>query len=188
MNDYHSAKSAKQNNLNQKGRKGMQIHCPYCTRRIARDEIQCPTCGTTYGLETLLLVKSVVKELMLGRPHRKYDRVPKKYAITYTTPKTLVKNYLSNIGRGGVFIPTKAPLERREKVTLKIFLPDGGKEVEVFGEVAWSRKVATVTPQGKHPQGMGVKFLNLAHEDKERIFKLLRQRTVLNTQAMSLSQ
>jgi uncharacterized protein (TIGR02266 family) len=125
---------------------------------------------------------------MQGRPHRKYDRVPKKYAITYTTPKTLVKNYLSNIGQGGVFVPTKEPLERREKVNLKIFLPDGGKEVEVFGEVAWSRKVAKVTPKGKHPQGMGIKFLKLAHEDKERIFKLLRQRTVQTTQTASLPQ
>ena len=166
----------------------MQIHCPYCTKEITRDEIQCPSCGTTYGLETLLLIKSVVKELMLGRPHRKYDRVPKKYAITYTTPKTLVRNYLSNIGQGGVFVPTKEPLERREKVSLKIFLPDGGKEVEVFGEVAWSRKAAKVTPKGKYAQGMGIKFLNLAREDKERILKLLRQRTVRHSQTVSLSQ
>jgi uncharacterized protein (TIGR02266 family) len=166
----------------------MEAHCPYCTKIISRDEIQCPTCGTTYGLETLLLIKSVAKELMLGRPHRKYDRVPKKYAITYTTPKTLVRNYLSNIGQGGIFVPTKEPLERRKKVSLKIFLPDGGKEVEIFGEVAWSRKIAKVTPQGKYPQGMGIKFLNLAREDKERILKLLRQRTVRNSQTVSLPQ
>jgi type IV pilus assembly protein PilZ len=187
MNACQQAKSAKQQSLKQEGRKEIQIHCPYCTKEITRDEIQCPTCGTTYGLETLLLVKSAAKEVMRGLPHRKYDRVPKKYAITYTTPKTLVKNYLSNIGRGGVFIPTKKPLDRREKVTLKIFLPDGGEAVEVFGEVAWSRRVGKETPQGTYPQGMGVKFLNLAHEAKERIFRILRQRTVRDTQAMSLS-
>jgi len=165
----------------------MKVHCPYCTKEIARDEIQCPTCGTTYGLETLLLIKSVVKELMLGHPQRKYDRVPKNFAVTYTTPKTLLRNYLSNIGQGGVFIQTREPLEKREKVNLKIFLPDGGKEVEVFGEVAWSRKVAKVTPKGKYPQGMGIKFLSLARNDKERITKLLRHPTFENSQTISLS-
>jgi len=175
------------NNLDIGRRKGMKVHCPYCTKEIARDEIQCPTCGTTYGLETLLLVKSAVKDIMLGHPQRKYDRVPKKYAITYTTPKTLVRNYLSNIGQGGVFIQTNEPLDRREKVNLKIFLPDGGKEVDVFGEVAWSRKIAKVTPKGRYPQGMGVKFLRLARNDKDRISKILRQPTVQNSETISMS-
>ena len=160
----------------QTGGKGMKPHCPYCTKEISPGEIQCPSCGTTYGLETLLLIKSVIKDAMLGRPEeqRKYDRVPKEIRIAYTTPKTLEKHYLSNISQGGIFISTETPLQKREKVNLKILLPDGGKELEVFGEVAWSRREEKVTSTGKYPRGMGIKFLNLAHEDKDRIIGVLR--------------
>jgi uncharacterized protein (TIGR02266 family) len=159
------------------GRFELKPHCPYCMEDIASDEIQCPSCGVTYGLDTLLLVKKIVKESMMEvqHEHRKQYRVPKTLKVTYSSPQALVNSYLSNIGEGGVFIPTKEPLDRKEKIKLKIFLPGEKKALEVLGEVAWSNKEQRVTPKKTFPAGMGVRFLKLSFEDKERIIGMLSQ-------------
>lgn len=158
----------------------MTPHCPYCTKEITANELQCPSCGTIYGLETLLLIKSVVKSAALNPPNeqRRYDRVPKKIQIAYQTPRTLEKHYLSNIGQGGVFIPTRNPLNRREKFKLRLILPDGGESLEVLCEVAWTRKEERVTAKETYAPGMGVKFVNLSDADRARIMKILRHPTV----------
>ncbi len=82
---------------------------------------------------------------------------------------------ISNIGEGGIFIPTKEPLHRKEKVDLKISLPDEEKELEVLGEVAWFNKEERVKFRETLPSGMGIKFLRLSQEDKERIIGVLSQ-------------
>jgi uncharacterized protein (TIGR02266 family) len=153
----------------------LKPHCPYCTEDIAPDEIQCPSCGVTYGFDTLLLVKKIVKESMREDQHerRKQYRVPKMLKVTYPSPQTLANRYLSNIGEGGIFIPTKEPLGRKEKINLKISLPNEEKELKVLGEVVWSDTEERATSKGTFPSGMGIKFLKLSQEDKERIIGVL---------------
>ena len=155
----------------------MKPHCPYCTEDITFDEIRCPSCGVTFGLDTLILVKRLVREATMEFPggERKQYRVPKTFKVTYSSPDALVNSYLSNIGEGGVFIPTKEPLNRKEKINLQIFLPDDKEGLKALGEVAWSNKEERVTPKKTFPSGMGIKFLKLSHEDKERIIGVLRQ-------------
>lgn len=155
----------------------MSIYCPYCAHEIKPDDIHCPSCSASYGLETLLLIRGLVKETIQNCPSekREYDRVRKKFKIVYQNRETLTKSYLANIGRGGIFIPTQSPLSRKEKFSLNLLLPDGGGGVSVLCEVAWSRKEERVTPQGKYSRGMGVRFLNLSSEDRERINRILRQ-------------
>lgn len=153
------------------------IACPYCTREIPPDVRQCPWCGTTYGSETLQLIRRLVqKAAEEGDAERRvFDRVPKRYRIVYPSAKTLKEYYLANIGSGGVFIKTPHPLHRGARFSLKIFLPDGGAELEVFCEVMWSHGMEWKTAERTFPPGMGVKFLNLSPEAEERIRKLLRE-------------
>lgn len=155
----------------------MKPHCPYCTEDIDPDEIRCPSCGVTYGFDTLLLVRKIVEESMTEVEHaqRKQYRIPKTLKVTYPSSQALVNSFLSNIGEGGIFIPTQEPLNRKEKVNLKIVLPDGKGELEVLGEVAWSNKEDRVTPKKTISAGMGIKFLKLSQEDKERIIGILSQ-------------
>jgi len=63
----------------------MKVYCPYCTKEIRPNEIVCPTCATAYGEETLVLTRSLVDESVQRDPRlfRKYDRVPKKFKVTY---------------------------------------------------------------------------------------------------------
>jgi len=158
--------------------KEAKSHCPYCTKEISAKDIYCPECAAAFGEETLQVTRDLIKEL-LDEPApdtlREYDRAPKKFKITYSTPKAFEKTYLSDIGRGGIFVKTSNVLNSKERVCLKIFLPDGGKELEVIGEVAWSKKEDFETPQGTHPPGMGIRFLDLSPEDEARIESILKQ-------------
>ena len=153
----------------------MKPHCPYCAKKIAPDEIQCPSCGIIYGLDTLLLVKKLVRESMMEQQHeqRTQYRVSKKLKVAYASSEALVNSYLSNIGEGGVFIPNKNPLKLRETVSLTIHIPEEEKPLEVSGEVVWSNMKEQVTPEGTLPAGMGIKFIELSREDKESIIRIL---------------
>lgn len=43
---------------------GMKIHCPYCGESITPDVSQCPSCSTPYDLETLLRMRSLLRETL----------------------------------------------------------------------------------------------------------------------------
>ena len=151
--------------------------CPYCAKEVPDTEIRCPSCGTTYGFETLMLLKSVVKAAVEGHPTeaRHHQRINKRFKIVYPTVASFRRDYLSNISKGGVFIETPDPLKQKDKFNLRIYLPDGGDELDVLCEVMWARDQEIMTPRGKQPQGMGIKFLNLNAEGQGRIQKLLNQ-------------
>lgn len=157
--------------------KNRKTHCPYCTKEISGDDIACPECAAAFGEETLLVTKGLVEEALKGfdEVQRRYDRVPKKFRISYSSPTALIRSYLLDIGKGGVFIKTNNPLKTKEMVSLKIMLPDGGKELKVNGEVVRSIEKKHLTPKGKYPPGMGIKFLNLSKEGTERINRVLTQ-------------
>jgi len=157
--------------------KKISVGCPYCTREIAVNAVECPWCGTGYGSQTLQLLRSFIQK---GGPpptrnRRKDDRVPKKFKVAYASPQALKESYLFNISLGGVYIKTNSPLSPGTRFMLKIFLPDGKEELEVECAVAWAQTNDQVTPNQKHPPGMGIEFLNLSSEGKKRIESILRQ-------------
>ena len=153
------------------------IPCPYCTRNLPIDAKHCPWCGTSYGSETIRFLRSVVQDVLAGDvdERREYARIPKNFQVSYDVPEGVVTTYLSNISLGGVFIKTELPLEKGTHFSLRIELPDGGKELDIDCEVVWARFHAITTPKGKAPVGMGVKFLHISSEDRERIRSLLVQ-------------
>ena len=153
----------------------MNLFCPFCTKEIMPEEIQCPSCNTTYGLGTLLLLKRIAKEAPTIDPHeqRRKARIPKTLKVTYSTQSGNVGVVISNLSVGGLFIKTSDPLSKGERTDLVISLPDKKKKLEVRGEVVWTSKEERVTPEGKLPPGMGVKFLNSSNQDIERIINVL---------------
>lgn len=153
------------------------IPCPYCTRNLPIDAKYCPWCGTSYGSETIRLLRSVVRGVLAeGIDERRvYDRVPKDFKVRYSSAEGEVSSNLSDIGLGGAFINAAPPLATGACFNLRIQLPDGGKEIEVTSEVVWTRAKEGITAKGKAPAGMGIKFLNLSSHDKERIRRVLVQ-------------
>jgi len=155
-----------------------KVGCPYCTREIPVNAMECPWCGTGYGSQTLELLRSFVTKggAPPTRNRRQDDRVPKKFKVAYSSPKALQESYLFDISVGGVYIRTNSPLAPGTRFTLKIFLPDGDEALEVACEVAWAQTEDKAFPAEHHPRGMGIKFLNLSLEGKRRIETILHHR------------
>lgn len=158
----------------------MKTFCPFCPKEITPETTQCPSCDTIYDFDTLKFLRILIKEASKEYPNerRKQARITRTFKVAYSTPKSFVDNYIQkvpNVSLSGLFVKTDDPLNPGEKFNLKIFLPDKGDELEVLGEVIWSHKEKRVTPEKIFPPGMGVKFLNLSKEGKERIISLLKR-------------
>ena len=150
--------------------------CPYCTKLIPSDAGECPFCGTNFGSQTIRILRSVVNQALFDsdEDRRGVDRIPKKFKIAYNSGNTVIHSYLTNIGVGGVFIPTDHPMDPGSRLHAKISLPNGENDLEINCEVVWIRKQEMITPSGKFPSGMGVRFLNLSPEDKKKIERILK--------------
>jgi uncharacterized protein (TIGR02266 family) len=158
--------------------KELKFYCPYCTFEITPQTAQCPECGYVYGPDTLdVLTSPAQKAAAQGHPEerRKHVRAHKTFKIAYPTSGSFVKNYLSDIGTGGLFIKTNSPKNIGEQFNLKISLPTEEREVEVTCEVIWANQEERVTPERVYPPGMGLKFLDPSQEAVETIIKTLSQ-------------
>lgn len=154
------------------------LACPYCTKEIPPGVSSCPSCGVSYGSETIQLVRSFVTEEVLGTPGNK-DRSEissKKYKVVYQTLEAFTNSYLSTIGNGGIFIKTDRTLEKGSQFYLKLFIPDGAKELEVLCEVVWACVPESPEEKSRLSPGMGVRFLNLSREGKVRIERILKKK------------
>ena len=62
-------------------------------------------------------------------------------------------------------------------IDLQFTLPDTEKAIEVLGEVIWTNPVR---PDAKnHNPGMGIRFVNMAEIDKEKVLTLIKRIAVL---------
>jgi len=91
--------------------------------------------------------------------------------IAYT-PEAFIHHYTSNLSLGGLFIQTNTILSAGKEFNLKLFLFDTAGPMEIGCELVWSRNKEKLTPTGKLPQGMGVKFLNLSKKNIERLIDI----------------
>lgn len=71
---------------------------------------------------------------------------------------------MTNMSLGGTFVRTDNPAPPGTPVTLRIYLPGEGPPLSVGGEVVWWRM-----PGHNEDPGMGVKFVQIASEDLERL-------------------
>jgi uncharacterized protein (TIGR02266 family) len=91
---------------------------------------------------------------------RRLPRVPLKLEVEYRTAGAFLMSYSVNLSTGGIFLETEHPQPIGEELTLKLLVPGGGL-LEMRGEVAWTRDMAS--GQGP-PYGMGVRFIDSAEE------------------------
>lgn len=151
------------------------VGCPYCTKEIPFDAAECPFCGTSFGSQTINILKSFVDDALFttSEERRRLDRIPKNLKVVYSSANGSVRGYLANISVGGVFIQTDSPLVLGTPLDLKISLPNGEKEFNVRGEVAWIRKKEVRTPTEIFPSGMGIRFASLSPEEKVKLEKII---------------
>jgi type IV pilus assembly protein PilZ len=103
---------------------------------------------------------------------RSAERVPVTWSVDCETDDTFLYANITNISEMGIFVATREPLEVGTKLTLR-FAPPGARESFVLlGQVQWINPVKMLA-ENRNP-GMGVSFLNLTPEDRERIVDVIR--------------
>lgn len=101
--------------------------------------------------------------------HRQSIRVSSHFEVSVMDAAHMKKLYIKNISGGGFYIESPQPLEVGTKIDLRLSLPNSKNPLELKVEVAWSNPKGV----GELPPGMGVKFLNLQAEDRNRIQALI---------------
>jgi uncharacterized protein (TIGR02266 family) len=82
-------------------------------------------------------------------------------------------SYITDISATGIFVRTTTPEQPGTRLQLRLSAEDTGS-VEVEGEVIWINPYRPGTPDNLHP-GMGIRFVKLDSEVRDRLFELIRR-------------
>lgn len=95
---------------------------------------------------------------------RREVRVPVDLWIEAEREGELYYQRASNLSVGGAYFVQTVPLPLGTRVSLKFTLPGDAKEIACNGEIVTAKEL-----------GMGVHFVDLKHDDRARIEKLVNK-------------
>jgi type IV pilus assembly protein PilZ len=102
---------------------------------------------------------------------RSHDRFDVEWAVDCVADDTFLYASIANISAMGIFVKTTDPVLVGTRVVLS-FAPPGSEPFKLEGQVAW---INAVRADGDNPNpGMGVRFVNLQPEERERIVEIVR--------------
>jgi type IV pilus assembly protein PilZ len=102
---------------------------------------------------------------------RTHDRFVVEWSVDCQTEDTFLYASIRNISELGIFVFTREPLTIGTRVTLR-FAPKGITNAFVLeGVVQWINPVRLLA-ENRNP-GMGIRFVDLAPEDRERIVEAI---------------
>jgi type IV pilus assembly protein PilZ len=102
---------------------------------------------------------------------RSHDRFDVEWAVDCVAEDTFLYAAITNISAMGIFVKTTDPLAIGTRLTLS-FAPPGYEPFKLHAEVAW---INPVRPNGDNPNpGMGVRFISLHPDDRERLVEVIR--------------
>jgi uncharacterized protein (TIGR02266 family) len=112
--------------------------------------------------------KSTGDELKSGEDRRSSERIPVEMWVEESTERELYFQRGANISAGGIYLERTIPHARGTVVNLQFTLPDETAPIKVKGEIV---------NVGEHSAelGMGIKFLDLAEPDRERIQQFIQR-------------
>jgi len=106
-----------------------------------------------------------------GADRRSHERFDASIQVDYASGETFLFSYITNISEMGIFIRSDVPAPRGTRLSLRFAAP-GGAALELVGEVTWVNPVRS-DGENLNP-GMGVRFLDLTAETRERVVELVR--------------
>ena len=98
---------------------------------------------------------------------RKHLRVPTRILIQYRSADAFFTDYIQNISRGGIFVPTHDPLPQDTHLEIAFALPDCDCLITTRGTVIHS--VCQESNSHAGPSGMGIQFRALSEADQQLI-------------------
>ncbi len=128
--------------------------------------------ATTKNLKANVATASLEPDPMPKRDDRRHhDRVDVEWAVDCTMDDTFLYASIANISAMGIFVKTTDPLSVGTALTLS-FEPPGYEPFKLEGEVAW---INAVRADGDNLNpGMGVRFVKLRPEERERLVEVIR--------------
>ncbi len=111
----------------------------------------------------------------LSLVERRMPRIEAQLLVKYgLRDERLFQQYTVNVGSGGFFLATEAQLSIDTGLNLQIELPDGKLPICCRGRVAWINHPDWIK-KPQLPHGMGVEFVDISDEQKQRIVNFLTQ-------------
>src|SRR5688572_22679317 len=104
---------------------------------------------------------------------RRSPRVLVGLEVDYASEDNYLFAYITDINVTGIFIRTTTPESPGTHLNLR-FTPDDSGPLEIEGEVIWINPYRPGTPDNLHP-GMGIRFLSLDNELRDRLLELIRR-------------
>src|SRR5580704_8265429 len=102
---------------------------------------------------------------------RSHDRFDVEWAVDCVADDTFLYASIANISAMGIFVKTMDPLAIGTRLVLA-FAPPGYQPFKLEGEVAW---INPLRANGDNPNpGIGVRFVNLLPDDRERLVEVIR--------------
>ena len=102
---------------------------------------------------------------------RNFDRYDVEWSVDCVASDTFLFASITNISEMGIFVRTTEPLRMGTRLRLT-FAPPGTESFQLEGTIAW---VNPVRPDGDNPNpGMGIKFVNLSLDERERLVEVIR--------------
>ncbi len=102
---------------------------------------------------------------------RSHDRFDVEWKVDCIADDTFLYASITNISAMGIFVKTTDPRAVGTSVTLS-FAPPGHPPFKLHGQVAW---VNAVRADGDNPNpGMGVRFVGLKADERERLVDVIR--------------
>jgi type IV pilus assembly protein PilZ len=109
-----------------------------------------------------------------GRERRSYERFDVEMGMTWSVDTdddaTFLYASIANISALGIFVRSLEPLAAGTKLTMRFTVE--GQAFELAGQVQWVNPVRALG-DNLNP-GMGIQFLELSPDDRERLVELVR--------------
>jgi len=108
----------------------------------------------------------------LALERRSFERFDVTWSVDCETEETFLYAAITNISELGIFVRTTDPLPIGTQLTLRFVSPNSSDPFVLQGKVQW---VNTFKPLRDNPNpGMGVRFVELTLEDRERLVDTIR--------------
>lgn len=102
------------------------------------------------------------------------SRLPFQIQVDFRIDEDADILYTTDLSETGMFLETVCPYPVGTKLALRFNLPDSVRTIHVVGEVVRVVEEGETTGRWQVP-GMGIRYLSIDREDRERIQSFLRR-------------
>jgi type IV pilus assembly protein PilZ len=118
--------------------------------------------------------KATAEEAVLDDDdRRRAPRVLVDLEVDYASEDNYLFAYITDISETGIFVRTTTPESPGTNLNLR-FKPDAGGPIAVEGRVIWVNPYRPGAADNLHP-GMGIRFVDLEDDMKDRLLELVRR-------------